>query len=95
MPKYVCDYDVVAAVAQQIIQSASDLNAATATYSGRFESDLSGWNSTAKNNLATQYNGQIDKIKEKTQYMNNFGEFLLGATNSIQDLDNQLASIDI
>ncbi len=95
MSKYVCDYDVVSQVGNQLIQSCSDLESATTTYAGRFESDLSSWTGSSKAVLTKQFSGQVEIMKKRIQYVNEFGEFIVKTAQSIQELDQQLGAMNI
>lgn len=95
MAKFVCDYAQVTAAGEKLIAAASDLSSATSTYSTNISSDLSGWTGTAKDSFSTQCTTQTTTASEKAKYMNEFGEFIKSASQKIQQLDDELASITI
>lgn len=95
MAKYVCDYAQVVAAGEKMIEAASELSTATTSYVSNIESDLNGWNGSAKTNFSAQCKGQTDIATEKATYMNEFGEFIKSCAQKIQELDESLASIQI
>ena len=95
MAKFVCDYAQVTAAGEKLIQAASDLTTATNNYSSTITSDLSGWTGDAKNSFTTTCTAQVTAATEKAKYMNDFGEFIKSASQKIQALDDELASISI
>ena len=95
MAKYVCDFETVSAVGQQLSSSASEMTSATSEYSGKFESSLSSWQGSSKSGLITQYKGQVDISNQKAQYLNEFGEFIVTTVQAIQELESQLSGLDI
>lgn len=95
MAKYVCDFAVVSSVGQQLSSSSAEMTSATSDYSGKFDSSLSSWNGSSKNGLSTQFKGQIDTANAKASYINEFGEFIVQTVQALQDLESQLAGLDI
>ena len=95
MAKYVCDFDILTSVGQQLQTSASDLTSSATEYSGKFESSLNSWQGSSKQMLTTQHKGQIDAANKKAEYINEFGQFLQQASQSMQELESQLSGLNI
>jgi len=95
MAKYVCEFGSVISAGQSLIQAASDLTSATNNYSSKINSDLSGWEGTAKSSFMTQCTTQTEAALKKAQEIQAFGEFVVKAAQSIQELDESLASMSI
>ncbi len=95
MAKYICDFDVVSSVGQELIEKGNDLKTATANYSSVISSNLSGWNGSAKDSFVSQSTSKKDEIIKKADYMIQFGEFIKLASKSIQDLEDSLSSQSI
>jgi len=95
MAKYVCDYGAVVSAGQSLIQAASELTSATNNYSSKITSDLSTWSGEAKSAFMSQCESQVAATLQKAQTISEFGEFIVKAAQSIQELDDQLASLSI
>lgn len=95
MAKYVCDFEVLTEVGQQLQQSSSDLTGASSDYAGKFESSLNSWQGSSKQMLTTQHKGQIDVANQKAQYISEFGQFIQQTSQSMQELESQLAGLNI
>lgn len=95
MPKYVCDYGQVTAAGEKLVSAANTLKQATTTYAANIESDLSGWTGDAKNAFLTTSKTQTDAAAAKAASIEEFGEFVKGGAQKIQELDDQLAAISI
>ena len=95
MAKYICEFGSVISAGQKIIEAAGDLTNAANTYSSRIESDLAGWNGEAKGNFTSTCTSQVQATLAKAQEISAFGEFVVKAAQSIQQLDDQLASLSI
>ena len=67
MAKYVCEFGSVISAGQSLIQAASDLTSATNNYSSKINSDLSGWEGTAKSSFMTQCTTQTEAALKKAQ----------------------------
>ena len=95
MAKYVCDFAEVQAAGEKLCQTASDMTSAIDTYSSTIESDLSTWTGTAKSSFESTNTTQVTTAKADAQYINALGEFVKKASQSIQSLEEELASLSI
>ena len=95
MAKYVCDFDTVISAGQSMIQAANELSSSTTTYSSKIESDLSSWAGTAKDSFTTKFSSQIEDSTKRAQEVSELGEYIVTAAQSIQQLDETLASVNI
>ncbi len=95
MAKYVCDFEQVYSTGEKICQAASELSAAISSYSSTIGSDLSTWNGSAKGSFESTNASQVQLANSNATYVNALGEFVKGASKSIQQLEEQLASLSI
>ena len=95
MAKYVCDFDTVKKVGEDIIQAANELASSSTTYASKINSDLAGWNGTAKNTFMTQCDAEVSSHTAQSKELIEFGEFIVKTAQSIEELDNSLATIKI
>lgn len=95
MAKYVCEFGSVISAGQKIIEAANDLTNAANTYSSKIESDLAGWSGEAKSSFSATCTSQVQATLAKAAEISAFGEFVVKAAQSIQQLDDQLASLSI
>lgn len=95
MSKYVCDFSQVSAVGDKLIESAESMIISTNQYSSNISSDLSGWNGQAKSAFTTQCSSLVDTTTQKAEYIRSFGEFIKSASQSIEQLDEELSSQNI
>ena len=93
MPKYVCDFDTVKKVGQDVISAANEMNSSSNTYGSRISTDLSGWNGQAKATFITQCTDEVNRVVTKSKDVLEFGEFIVKSAQSIEELDNSLATI--
>lgn len=95
MAKYVCDYGQVTAIGNKLIENSNTLVDAANSYSSSIEGSLSSWSGAAKNSFSSQSSAEVDKVKAKADEMKAFGEFIINAAKSIQELDEELANVRI
>ena len=95
MAKYVCDFAEVIAAGEKLCSAANDIKTAIQNYDTNVTNDLSAWSGEAKNNCTTQCTSQVELATEKAYKINEVGEFIKSSAKSIQDLENQLASLSI
>lgn len=95
MAKFVCDFAQVMSAGDKLVEAANTLTSATTTYSSSIESDLSGWTGDAKTTFISQSKSQVEAATQKAKELNDFGEFVKGSAQKIQELDETLAAIKI
>lgn len=95
MAKYVCDFAQVTAAGDKLCQAATEVTTNINTYGSSIESDLSSWTGTAKSSFQSSNSQLISTATADAEYINALGEFIKGASQSIQDLEDQLASLSI
>lgn len=95
MAKYVCDFAEVIAAGEKLCSAANNIKTAIQNYDTNVTNDLSAWSGEAKNNFTTQCTSQVELAAEKAEKINEVGEFIKSSAKSIQDLENQLASLSI
>ena len=92
MPKLVCDFDTVKSVGKNLSTTAGEMKESLTGYESNIEGDLKDWNSPAKNSFITVNKTQIATSQADAEIANKLGEFILKAAESIEALDEGLAS---
>ena len=95
MAKYVCDFEQVYTAGEKVCQAASELSTAISNYSSHIDSDLSTWTGNAKGSFTTTNTSQVQLANQNATYVNALGEFIKTTSKSIQQLEEQLASLSI
>ena len=95
MSKFVCDYAQVSAAGDKVIEAANELLQATSTYSSNMSQDISGWSGEAKTTFASQSSDREQVAVSQAKRMSEFGEFIKEASSKIEELDENLAGIQI
>ena len=95
MAKYVCDFEQVTAIGEKICQAATDISSSVKTYSTSIDGDLSEWNGNAKDQFNTANTSLVSTATTDAEYVNSLGEFIKKASSSIQELEEELASLSI
>lgn len=95
MAKYVCDFESVNGIANNINNIAKEMALSLSNYENNITSTLSGWTGEAKNKFIESNNAQIAIVKQNIEYLNQTAEFLKKASQSIQEVESNLASLSI
>lgn len=95
MAKYVCDFEQVYAVGEKVCESVTELETAVSTYSSHIDSDLSTWSGVAKDSFTTTNKEQVQSTTTDLAYVKDLGEFIKSSSKSIQELEEQLATLNI
>lgn len=95
MAKYVCDFSEVTRVGNELCSLAEDLKSYVNNYDSKVQGDLSSWNGTAKSAFIGQCSAQIDIANSNAEMLNELGEFIIKAAQSIKQLEDELSSLDI
>lgn len=95
MAKYVCDFDQINAIINNMKSSLENTKSLLDECSNNVDSELSGWTGDAKNKFITSKNSQITLIKENIQINEEIVDFIKVAVNAIQDAEATLASLKI
>lgn len=95
MAKYVCDFAEVISAGEKLCSAANSLKTDVQNYDTSITSDLSAWSGEAKNSFISQCAGQVELAIEKTKKLQETGEFIKSSAESIQNLESQLASLNI
>ena len=95
MAKYVCDFDEVKSNGEKLCQIANELSSAINTYSSSIDSSLSTWQGSAAETFKQSNSKQVQTSTTNAKYINSLGEFVKQAAESIENLDNELASLSI
>lgn len=95
MAKYVCDFAQVSEAGNKLIEAASQMRESINRYSSGIDGSISSWSGQAKSSFERQSSNQASVVNKKADYLNDFGEFIVKASNSISDLESELSSIRI
>ena len=95
MAKFVCDVEQVVAAGEKLISMASELKSAVSNYAGTVTSDLSSWDGSSKGSFTRQCEGQVKFAESNADEAQNIGEFIKSSAQSIQSLDDELATLNI
>ena len=92
MPKLVCDFDTVKGAGKNLSTTAGEMKESLTGYESNIEGDLKDWNSPAKNSFISVNKTQIATSQADAEIANKLGEFIVKAAESIEALDEGLAS---
>ncbi len=95
MEKYVCDFDVVNEKAKKLCSIATDISTSADNYSTKIDSDLSGWTGGAKTKFEATNSDQVAITKTHSYNAEDLGEFILKVSESIEKIEQDLASLKI
>lgn len=95
MAKYVCDFEEVRKAGKNLKTTATDMEASIETYSTKIEGDLEGWESASKTSYMVANEEQKAKIKSVNEYATSMSEYIVMAADAIEQLENDLAKINI
>lgn len=95
MSKYVCDFGQVESAGGKLVNAGNKLKNAASSYSSGIESNLSQWTGVAKDSFSSSNAEQVDAMNSQGSYLCKLGEFVKTAAKNIEQLDNELASLEI
>ena len=94
MAKYVCDFDTVRDTCQKMDDTAAKLGSEIRNYLITVEGQLN-WDGTARENFNNSLIEQSTLILQNVADLENMSGFLKFSADSIESLENELASQDI
>lgn len=95
MAKYVCDFDQVKANGENLCQAGTVLSSAINNYSSGINRSLSTWSGDAATAFNESNSKQVETSLANAEYIHSLGEFVKEAAQSIENLENELASLTI
>ena len=95
MSKYVCDFDTVKTIANNLKSQVSDLNNALSAYETNLQSDLSGWSGLAQNEFTSFSEQQIANARKYVTSIDELANFLNNAVNVIETAETEISAISI
>ena len=95
MAKYVCDFEQVKTNGEKICKAASGISSAISTYSSKIDSSLSKWEGDAADSFENTNSSQVQTSSTNAKNINSFGEFIKEVAQNIEDLENELAGLNI
>ena len=95
MPKYVCDFEQVYQIGEKVCETVTELESSMSTYSANIDSDLTTWTGIAKDAFVKTKTEQVEAAQKDFTYVKELGEFIKSSSRSIQELEEQLASLSI
>lgn len=95
MAKFVCDFEQVKSMGEKMCTMASDLQASISEGSSKIDGSLASWNGEAKSDFSSKLSSQIKIAMQTAKKAEATGEFIKKAAQSIEELDEELASLSI
>ena len=95
MAKYVCDFDQVNQIGEKVCEAATEMESSIMTYSTNMDSDLNDWSGNAKNAFSITKEKQVGAARQDCAYIKELGEFIKLSSQTIRDLEEQLAGQSI
>ncbi len=95
MAKYVCDFEQVSSIGNEICEAVSDMLSSLTTYSSNIESNLSSWSGEAKSSFTATNSSLISQTTSDFEYINSLGEFIKASSEAIQSVEEELAAMKI
>ena len=90
MSKYVCDFDAVKTIANNLKKQVSDMNNSLSAYENNLQSDLNGWSGLAQK----EFIGNSEQLIANTRkYINSIDELATFLANSVTNIENAEAEI--
>ena len=95
MAKYVCDYDMVDTIANNVKNLANNMKDTAANYEATITSDLATWSGEAKENFMASNQEQVIVINKNLDSAIEMAEFIIKAAQAIEQTDAELATLTI
>lgn len=95
MAKFVCDFEQVKNMGEKMCTMASDLQDSISNGSSKIEGSLASWNGEAKSDFSSKLASQIKTAMQTATKAELTGEFIKKAAQSIEKLDDELATLSI
>ena len=93
--KIVCDFETIKAELAKIEESIATMDSAIKEYSTSVSQSLSSWKGIAKEAFDVTNTDQVDKTKTHVSDMSAVVAFVKDAVAKIEDLEGQLAGLNI
>ena len=72
-----------------------NLTTAVNNYDSNIQNALSSWTGNTKNTFTSNCSAQISKSNTCTKKIEEFGKFIINASNSIEQLEDNLSNLNI
>ncbi len=94
MTKFVCDFDAVRSSAISLTKVADNLISDVNSYSNAVKAPLNEWTGSASESFDNFNSDCVKKTLDYTEEIKSFGKFIKEAADKIEEVDNELASLD-
>ena len=95
MSKYVCDFEEVRSIAQQIKTNKENMSNNLNSYQTDVDNALKDWTGPAKDNFNNSNSEQITKIGNNINQIESVSNFIIEVVNAIESTEEELASLNI
>lgn len=95
MAKYVCDFDEVNKIADELKNIANNMNTDITEFETELNQALSGWKGKSSDTFATENSEYVNLIKKQIEYLNEASDFLKNAVQNIEETEENLAALSI
>lgn len=91
MPKYVCDFEQVRSIADNLAKTAQDYGSDLTTYEKNINSNLHDWESPAKSAFTTTNATQVATSNVDVEFATQLSNYIKDSATSIENLEEELA----
>jgi len=95
MAELVCDFEQVRAAGKALTRASSDYKTAVQSFPTNIESDLATWTGSSKDSFMVSVESQANTSMEVCEQVRLVGEFITKAADSIENMEEELASQSI
>ena len=95
MAELVCDFEQVKIAGEALNRASYEYEAAIRNFPTNIESDLASWKGSSKDNFSAGVESQVNASMEVCEQVRSVGEFITNAANSIETMEEELASQSI
>lgn len=95
MTKYICDYDMVSIYSKLAKNIGEDMKNNINKFEEEVNSNISSWNGEAKSNFINSNKNFNETAKKNLENIIELANFLEDSARKIEELDSELASIEI
>lgn len=95
MAKYVCDFEKVRNIADELINAASDVESVSSNYSSNMSNCLNGWSGSAKSNFVSQNDLKVNDALSQSKKASEIGNHIKRAVSKIEEVEQELGNLSI
>ncbi len=95
MAKYVCDFEQVTSIGDEVCNLVSDTRSALDTYSSGIENNLSSWSGDAKSAFSSTSSSVVTQTKTDLEYVTALGNYIKACAQAVQTVEEKLTEMKI